>query len=107
MASVAPRPPNCELEFLQLTIGQISPAAPEYEYEVVGHIALGENGVQDPLQEKYRQLVRPRACAMGGEAVAILQQATGSSVLGSGTAVDYAVVRKRPAPGAASPPAKF
>jgi hypothetical protein len=70
-------------------------------------VMLFETGVQDPRQEKYREAVRPRACAMGGEAVAILQQSTSTGAVGSGSAVDYAVVRKRPPPGSPSLPEKF
>lgn len=107
MVSAPPKPSTCELQFLALTINQVSPAAPEYEYEVLGHVMLFETGVQDPMQESYRAAVRPRACAMGGEAVAILQQSTNTGSLGSGSAVDYAVVRKRPPPGSRSLSEKF
>lgn len=103
MVSAPPKPVDCSLEFLQLTINQVSPMAPEYAYEVVGHVVLHETGVQDPLQDRYREIVRPRACSMGGEAVAILQQATSATAFGSGSGVDYAVVRKKPTGGAPAP----
>jgi hypothetical protein len=75
MVAAPPRPENCDLQFLELTLEQTLPMSPAYEYEVLGHIVLGETGVQDPLQEKYRAIVRPRACSMGGEAVKRLPQA--------------------------------
>lgn len=105
LVTAPPKAADCSLEFLQLTINQVSPAAPEYTYEILGHVVLQETGVQDPMQEKYREIIRPRACAMGGEAVAILQQATSSTAFGSGSGVDYAVVRKKTS--GAAPPAKF
>lgn len=107
LVSAPAKSDDCSLQFLQLTINQVSPAAPDYAYEVLGHVILQETGVQDPLQDRYRKLVRPSACAMGGDAVAILQQATSSSALGSGSGVDYAVVRKKQDVGAPRPPTSF
>jgi hypothetical protein len=107
MVGVPPKPAGCPLEFLQLSMEQISPASPSYSYEVIGHVMVFESGVQDPFQEKYRALVRERACTMGGEAVAIVQQATNSTMMASGTGIDYAVVRRRVMGGAPPPPMKF
>lgn len=106
MASAPPRPENCDLQFLQLKIEELAPMIGTYEH--LGSVMLFETGVQDPFQQKYRDIVRPRACAMGGEGVTIMNQATNQGALGmSGSAVNYAVVRKRQAPGAAAPPQKF
>jgi hypothetical protein len=100
------RESTCDLEFLNLTIEQLSPMGGTHE--IVGHVVLAETGIQDPFQPKYRDVVRPRACAMGGEAVTILNAATSSSMMGSGSMTDYAIVRKRVAPSAAPAlPAKF
>ncbi len=92
---VAPsRPHDCKLVFLELEMKDVVPGGP---WEILGHVALGESGEQDPLSPEYREEVRPRACRMGGEAVAILMTATSSgSVLSrGGTSVDYVVVRRR------------
>jgi hypothetical protein len=104
MASAPPRPDNCELQFLQLKIEDLSPMVGTYEQ--LGSVTLFETGVQDPFQQKYKDIVHPRACAMGGEGVTILQQATTSPAMfgPGGSAINYAVVRKRQAPGAAPPP---
>ena len=99
------REPACSLEFLSLTMEQVSPGG---THEIVGHVVLSETGVQDPFQPKYRDIVRPRACAMGGEAVTVLNSVTSSSGMGSGSTTDYAIVRKRGAPSAAPAlPPKF
>jgi hypothetical protein len=101
-----PRPEGCDLQFLQLKMEDFAPMIGTYE--MVGIVSLSEAGVQDPFQDKYKEIVRPRACAMGGEAVTILAEATVHGALGgSGSAVNYAIVRKRQAPGAAAAPAKF
>jgi len=94
------KPESCELQFLQLPASQLEPAS-DHEYELLGHIVLGDTGKQDPLDEKNRNAVRPHACQMGGEAVTVLQQATNSA----GSSIDYGVVRKRGTPPAA--PSKF
>jgi hypothetical protein len=106
MAAAPPRAESCELEFLQLRIEDVAPMIGAYE--LLGNVSLFQSGVQDPFQQKYKDIVRPRACAMGGEGVTILNQATATTMLGgSGSSVVYAVVRKRPAPGAAPAPQKF
>ncbi|MFT3774870.1 MAG: hypothetical protein QM820_56705 [Minicystis sp.] len=105
MAAAPPRPDNCELQFLQLKVEDLAPMVGTYEQ--LGSVVLMERGVQDPFQDKYKAIVRPRACAMGGEGVTILQQATTQSMMGGGSAVNYAVVRKRQAPGTPSAPTKF
>jgi hypothetical protein len=44
--------------------------------------------VQDPFAQRYRKIVRPRACAMGGEAVAIVLSSTSQGLTTSGTATN-------------------
>jgi hypothetical protein len=103
MASAPPKPESCELEFLQLKVEDMSPMVGTYE--VLGSVMLFERGVQDPFQQKYKDIVHPRACAMGGEGVTIMTQASGQGAFGAqGSAVNYGVVRKRPPPGSAPPP---
>ncbi|WP_394844200.1 hypothetical protein LZC95_45000 [Pendulispora brunnea] len=108
MIAAPPKEANCELDFLQLKMEDVSPAAPGAKYEILGHVVLQEEGVRDPLEPKYREKVRPRACRMGGEGVAIMLSAVGEGAFGShGTSIDYAVVRKRQSPAASAAPAKF
>jgi hypothetical protein len=105
MIAAPARPENCSLDFLKLDIKDVAPGG---RYELLGHVVLSQTGVRDPLDPKYRAEVRPRACAMGGEGVAILM--TGTSVPGAfdsgGTTIDYAIVRKHRAE-APAPPQKF
>jgi hypothetical protein len=97
-----PREPTCELDFLEVTPQDVSP---EGKYELLGHVVLGQEGQRDPLDESYRAQVRPRACRMGGEAIAVLM--TGSSeawaLSPGGTTIDYGVLRKRRANTGAKP----
>lgn len=87
------RDPNCKLEFIRADLQQLSSA--EGEWELLGQVVLQEEGVQDPLAERYRAMVRPRACAMGGEAVAVVMSATSQGLTTSGSATNYGVLRKR------------
>jgi hypothetical protein len=105
MISVPARPDNCSLDFLKLDMHDVAPGG---RYEILGHVVLSEQGVRDPLDPKYRAEVRPRACAMGGEGVAILMTgtATPTTFSAGGTTIDYAVVRKHRAE-APAPPQKF
>lgn len=99
------RAANCELEFRNFTMDELAPGSGSHE--VVGHVVLYETGIQDPFQQKYRDIVRPRACAMGGEGVTILNSATNNTAMGAGSTTDYAVVRKRVEPSAAPPTTQF
>src|SRR5580698_7904740 len=73
MAYAPPREPACSLDFLQFDMRDLAPGG---KYQVLGHVTLAQEGVQDPLQPQYREIVHPRACAMGGEAVGILATGT-------------------------------
>lgn len=102
MAQYPSRGDDCALEFVQTTVADLAPGS---TWEVVGYVVVSETGVADPFAEKYRALVRPRACAMGGEAVTIMQSSTGGGMAGmSGSSVNYAVI-KHPSSEAAAPTA--
>jgi len=64
-------------------------------------ISLSEIGVADPFAEqRYRALVRPQACALGGEAATLMQGAvnrTGPGPFAAGSSPVYGVLR-RPSP---------
>ncbi|WP_394830665.1 hypothetical protein LVJ94_29575 [Pendulispora rubella] len=105
MMAAPPREANCELEFLQLKVQDVAAGG---KYEILGHVVLGQEGVQDPLDPKYREQVRPRACRMGGEGVAVMMTAVAEGGLGQhGTSIDYVVVRKHQEPTASTKPTKF
>lgn len=87
------RDPNCSLEFIKANMTELSSGTGQWE--LLGQIVLQEEGVQDPFAERYRAIVRPRACAMGGEAVAIVMSATSEGLTTSGSATSYGVLRKR------------
>lgn len=103
-ASYPPREENCALEFVKVDMADVS--SQEGKWEMIGQIVLQGLGEQDPFAEEARAIVRPRACAMGGEAVGIVLHATSHGVLSSaGTAINYGVLRKRGGP--PSEPQKF
>lgn len=106
LGAASPRAPGCDLDFIQFEIRELAPGG---TYEVLGHVTLSQGGVQDPLQPQYREIVRPRACAMGGEAVGVLASGAASpwALSMGGTATDYVVLRRRPAAGAKAAPQHF
>ncbi|MBN1611956.1 MAG: hypothetical protein JW940_35320 [Polyangiaceae bacterium] len=93
MVTYPPREEGCSLEFLKIDMAALS--SPSSEWEMIGQIVLNEEGEQDPLAERYRALVRTRACRMGGEAIGVAMNAHNESILVSGTAISYGVLRKR------------
>jgi hypothetical protein len=92
--------PDCLLMFLRSDMTKMMPGG---EWEVVGFVTIGAEGEIDPTDEKYRELVRPRACAMGGEAVTVFIASRNQSDLGVGAGVIYGVLR-RPTPAPAGGP---
>jgi hypothetical protein len=101
--SVPAREASCSLEFIKADMNEISSGTGKWE--LIGQIVLQEEGVQNPFDERYRAIVRPRACQMGGEAVALLMSATSQGLTTSGSAINYGVLRKRTTQ--ASAPAQF
>jgi hypothetical protein len=95
-ASYPPREENCALEFVKVDMADVSSQGGTWE--MIGQIVLQGLGEQDPFAEEARAIVRPRACAMGGEAVGIVLHATSHGVLSAGTAINYGVLRKRGGP---------
>jgi len=94
------REPRCSLEFVQADMRMMGPSGP---WEVVGYISISEKHISDPFSEKYRAIVRPRACRMGGEAVTIMQAASRESGHGSTTGTTWGVLRYRRAPNPQAP----
>jgi len=77
-----PRPPECALEFVSVSPGDMASGARfgmNGEYEQIGMVTVGADEGTDALSEEVRQLVRPRACAMGGEVLSLMASGTGSN----------------------------
>jgi hypothetical protein len=93
MVNYPPREQDCSLEFVRVDMKELSDGAGPWE--LIGHVILSQEGTRDPFAEEYRAVVRPRACAMGGEAVAIVTTGTAEGVMTTGTTISYGVLRKR------------
>jgi hypothetical protein len=85
-----PRPSNCTVAFIKLGTKDLAPAGP---YELLGYLTIAKDAVQDPTSPATREKVRSRACAMGGEAIALWDLKVSPSSPTEHTEVDYAVVR--------------
>jgi hypothetical protein len=86
------REASCALELVQL---DPHAAGFDREWEIVGYVNIHETQVVDPFAEKYRRLVRPRACRMGGEAVTIMIAQTNRSLFVASSVTAYGVLRRR------------
>ena len=62
------KPKTCDLALLQPTQAELSSTA---RFEILGQITIANGDPNNPFDKKYRDEIPPRACAMGGEAVAI------------------------------------
>lgn len=97
------RESNCALELIHVDMMSVSF---QQQWDLLGHVTLGDTGPRpDPASEENRALVRPRACSMGGTAVAVVASTTNRTPLGKqGNALVYIVLRPK---SAASAPSKF
>jgi hypothetical protein len=95
LAWASPRAPDCAIEFLELGIADVAPTG---TWEILAHVTVSDHGDRDPVGLELRDLVRPRACALGGEAITILAESTGRAGV-----VDYLVLRPRVARAKATP----
>lgn len=93
----------CELQFVKLDMNDLS--SPQGTWELIGYVTIGDRGTQDPFSEDNRAIVRPRACGMGGEGVAIVLNSSTTAPLASGSSISYGVLRHRTTDSAA--PKKF
>jgi len=65
---------NCELQLVEATMGERGPGGtfgPGGTYEMIGTVSIEASSGSDPLSEEIRSLVRPRACAMGGDVISL------------------------------------
>jgi hypothetical protein len=93
LAFYPPREQGCSLEMVKVTLAETMEGGP---WELIGHVYVSAQAKAEPFAAEYLALVRPRACAMGGEAFGILMAATNDAVIVAGSTTDYIVVRKRP-----------
>jgi hypothetical protein len=103
-ATRPPRPPDCSLDIVSAT-----DFATIQKYEQVGVVVLSnEEAGTDPMSPQARAIVRPRACALGGEAISLMGSGNvknPTSPLPTTAFGSYVVWAKRAAPGSA--PQKF
>ncbi len=89
MQAAPSRSADCDLEFVQIDMARVTV---DKEWTIVGYVNLSETGVQDPLSGRYRKIVRPEACALGGKAVAIGLSSSNQGAMGAGSGTIYAVL---------------
>ncbi len=95
MVPAPPREPSCGLELVQVDVTQPSFNA---TWDVLGYVTLLDRGTQDPADPGNRALVRPRACTMGGTAVAVAMNSASTNKLGqTGSGLVYMVLRPKTA----------
>jgi hypothetical protein len=94
------RPPTCDLDVVTADATMLS------KYEQVGVIQLSNAPGDDPLSAEARDQVRPRACALGGDAISVMASGNVGSRVGIhvGTFRSYVVWAKK---SRASSPQKF
>jgi hypothetical protein len=82
----------CPLQFLHGNTGA--------GWQVLGYVTLYDRALQDPATRENLELIRPRACELGGTAVAVESSYVHTSPDGDqyGSAIDYVVVRPMPTP---------
>ncbi len=93
MIAAPPRDPNCKLEMVQVDITSIDF---NRKWDVLGYVTMVDRGSQDPFAEDNKQLVRARACAMGGTSVAIAMNSTTTNMFNQqGSGLVYMVLRPK------------
>jgi hypothetical protein len=93
MIAAPAREANCQLDMVEADITAVNF---NQKWDVLGYVTLMDRGTQDPFSEQNKQLVRPRACAMGGTSVAIGMNATNTNAFNQqGSAISYMVLRPK------------
>lgn len=87
-----PRDENCTVEVVQASPEDL---ALQGRYEVIGNITLRESGVRAPFDPEYLNKVRPHACAMGAEVLAVAPPTATSRGSQDGSTVAYSALRVR------------
>ncbi len=102
MMTVPPREADCSLELVQADMMELSPMGTKWDY--LGTVSIGANHGLDASSEQARAMIRPKACELGGTAVALMQTSNSATAFGSSGSLMYAVLRPKQAPAA---PTKF
>lgn len=94
------RAPDCKLELVQADMMELSPMGKTWDY--LGTVSIGANHSFDALSDEARAMIRPKACELGGTAVALMQNSNASAGMGTSSSIIYAVLRPKQAPEAPS-----
>ena len=70
-AASPPKPGNCALQYLKAE-------PPDGAFRFIGQIVVQDEHADDAFSQKRRALLQPRACRLGGDAVAVLPSPTPS-----------------------------
>jgi hypothetical protein len=93
MIHAPPRDAACKLELVTVDITSVTF---NQQWDVLGYVTFLDRGAQDPFAKENRELLRPRACAMGGTSVAIAMNGMGQNAVGQqGSGVAYMVLRPK------------
>lgn len=69
---------GCKLDFIRDNVQSITL---QNKLQMIGTVTIQDDGIVDPLAPKYRDIVRPQACALGGTAVGLLVSHTNEEPL--------------------------
>jgi hypothetical protein len=94
MLAAPPREASCALDLVQADI--TSPAFNQ-TWDTLGYVTLSKPAAQDPAAEANRSVVRPRACAMGGTAIAVALNSANQTAFGTGSSLAFMVLRPKQA----------
>ncbi len=81
---------------------ELSPMSTTWDF--LGTVSVAANHGTDPTNEKYRALIRPKACELGGTAVALMLNNSTETSVGDGGAIIFGVLRPKSVPAG---PTKF
>jgi len=93
VAYAPPRAADCELEFTEVDMTDVSF---HDSWQLLGYISFGDSGKQDPRAEENQALARPMACDMGGTAMGVAGTSTSSNFAGDSSVITYLVMRPKP-----------
>jgi hypothetical protein len=93
MMAAPSRAPDCGLQLVQADMMELSPMGTKWD--VLGMVTVGANRASDPNDPKIRALIRPKACELGGTAVALMQSTNAQSLMGTGSGIVFAVLRPK------------
>lgn len=77
-----PKPEGCPLELVEVGPADMQPGAAfgaDGQFEQIGIVSIGASVDTDAMSDEIRNIVKPRACAMGGDAVSLLASGTGAN----------------------------